>query len=311
MNNGSVTVENNLASSSEYIIKDNIGIIVGRFLVIDHQPENKFYMVKIGYYRKENNIMLRDALKIFLTKIFFSTNTNKVIFFVHEDINTIAFTDIGCDLEGMLENTIIEDGIQKNNFVFGIDRLAFDIGKRTNIFRLKGKNIEVKILTPEDSDAMLNYYVRNKNHLKAYEPSRDEIFYTIKTQKNILMESYKQFLNGLSINCGIFNEEGLIGKIQLSNIVMGVFRNCFVGYSMDIDHQGKGYMKEALNLMIDYAFNDMGLHRLEASTLVDNIKSQRVLAACGFQNIGVSEKYLFINGAWRDHKIFYLINNNI
>ncbi|WP_143761057.1 GNAT family N-acetyltransferase, partial [Clostridium haemolyticum] len=48
------------------------------------------------------------------------------------------------------------------------------------------------------------------------------------------------------------------------------------------------------------------LHRIEASTLVDNIRSQRVLESCGFKEVGVSEKYLFINGKWRDHKIFYI-----
>lgn len=311
MNNGSVTVQNAISNSNEYMIKDSVGITVGRLIVIDHQAEHKSCMVRVSYYRKENSDLLKNGLKIFLNKIFSSTPTNKVIFFAHEDINPIAFTEVGCDLEGILENCIIEEGEYKNNIIFGIDRIAFDIGNRTNIFRLKGNRVEVKVLTPEDSEAMLEYYVRNKKHLMPYEPSRDEIFYSIKTQKNILMESYKQFLNGLSINCGIFNEEGLIGKIQLSNIVMGVFRNCFVGYSMDVDHQGKGYMTEALRLIIDYAFNDMYMHRLEASTLTDNIKSQRVLLACGFEEIGISKKYLFINGVWRDHKIFSLINNNI
>ncbi len=52
----------------------------------------------------------------------------------------------------------------------------------------------------------------------------------------------------------------------------------------------------------------MGLHRIEASTLIDNIKSQRVLLSCGFKEVGISDKYLFINGKWRDHRNFALIN---
>jgi ribosomal-protein-alanine N-acetyltransferase len=64
-------------------------------------------------------------------------------------------------------------------------------------------------------------------------------------------------------------------------------------------------MKEALKLVLDYAFEDMELHRIEATTLLDNEKSQRVLVSCGFKEVGISEKYLFINGKWRDHKIFY------
>ena len=86
---------------------------------------------------------------------------------------------------------------------------------------------------------------------------------------------------------------------------MGVFKSAFVGYSIDENEQGKGYMKEALGLTIKYAFEDIGLHRVEASTLVENIKSQRVLKSCGFKDVGMNEKYLFVNGKWRDHITFY------
>ncbi|MGV2645030.1 GNAT family N-acetyltransferase, partial [Clostridium perfringens] len=100
-------------------------------------------------------------------------------------------------------------------------------------------------------------------------------------------------------------------KIKLSNIVYGILRNAFVGYSIDKEYQGKGYMKEALNTVCSYAFEEMGLHRLEASTLMDNSRSQGVLKACGFNELGISEKYLYINGEWRDHKIFYKVNDDL
>ena len=53
----------------------------------------------------------------------------------------------------------------------------------------------------------------------------------------------------------------------------------------------------------------MGLHRIEASVLVDNEKSKRVLNKCGFKELGLNEKYLFIDGIWRDHVTFFKINN--
>ncbi|WP_347460562.1 GNAT family protein [Clostridium sp. DMHC 10] len=155
---------------------------------------------------------------------------------------------------------------------------------------------------------MFEYYVRNRQHLKPFEPSREESFYTFEMQKQILMENYKQFLNGEGINFGIYMENDLVGKVQISNITYGVFKNAIVGYSMDKNYQGKGWMKQALSLVLNYAFDEMELHRIEASTLVDNIKSQSVLIGCGFEKLGLNKKYLYINGEWRDHITFYKIN---
>ena len=111
------------------------------------------------------------------------------------------------------------------------------------------------------------------------------------------MESYKQLMNGSSYDFGIYKNDYLIGKIKLSNIVSGVFKSGIIGYSIDKDFQGKGYMKEAVMLVLKYAKEELDLHRIEASVLVDNDRSKGVLIGCGFKEIGLNEKYLFINGA--------------
>jgi len=109
---------------------------------------------------------------------------------------------------------------------------------------------------------------------------------------------------------GIYKNNKIIGKIRISNIVMGVFKNAFIGYSMDEKEQNKGYMKESVKLAVAYAFKELELHRMEATTLIDNEKSQRVLKNCGFKELGISEKYLYINGEWRDHMVFYKVKSN-
>ena len=106
---------------------------------------------------------------------------------------------------------------------------------------------------------------------------------------------------------GIFKNNKLIGKIKISNIVYGIFKNGIIGYSIDKDECGKGYMKESLNAIVDYSFQELGLHRLEASALLDNERSRRVLISCGFKELGINENYLFINGKWRDHITYYKI----
>ena len=66
-------------------------------------------------------------------------------------------------------------------------------------------------------------------------------------------------------------------------------------------------MKEAINLVLNYAKEYLDLHRLEASVLTTNERSKGVLLACGFEKVGINKKYLYINGKWRDHITFYKI----
>ncbi|KYH27165.1 MULTISPECIES: GNAT family N-acetyltransferase [Clostridium] len=297
----------------EYVVKDRFGINLGRIFIIELNKEEGYCSFRIKFYKNDYNHEneLKQALELMITSLFTNMDVYKVSVIAGEDIIMTPFIELGFALEGIISNSYIVNKIRRDEFIFGIDVYTFKGNNSINILRLKGKNIELKILTPEDSKCVLEYYKRNKEYLEPFEPTRDKEFYTLEGQRQSLVESYKQFLNGSSVNFGIYKNKVLIGKIQVNNIVRGVFQNAFVGYSIDKEEQGKGYMKEALNLVLDYAFDDMELHRIEASTLVDNTRSQNVLKACGFKEIGISEKYLFINGKWRDHKIFYKVNDKL
>ena len=156
---------------------------------------------------------------------------------------------------------------------------------------------------------MTEYYIRNKEHLASFEPAREKEFYTVESQKSKSNDNYTQFLNGTAIDFGIFKEEKIIGKLRISSILYGIVKSGILGYSIDKLEQGKGIMTSAVKLVTEYAFNELGMHRIEASVLVDNEKSKRVLHKCGFKELGLNEKYLFIDGVWRDHITFFKINN--
>ena len=104
-------------------------------------------------------------------------------------------------------------------------------------------------------------------------------------------ESYKQLMVGTGMDLGIYLKDKLIGKIKVSNIVHGVFKSAIIGYSIDKEHQGRGYMKEAVLLVEKYCKQYLDLHRLEASVLVDNNKSKRVLLKSGFEEIRESLRF--------------------
>ncbi|AJA46195.1 ribosomal-protein-alanine acetyltransferase [Clostridium pasteurianum DSM 525 = ATCC 6013] len=298
-------------SKSEYIIRDRLGITIGRINIIYISTENKYCHSKIKFYRDDSQgiIYLKEAIKIFIEHLFRDKKIYKVNISADEDICTRPFIDLGFILEGIIMDSIYYNNLRKSEILFGINYNIYGNLNTTNILRIKSNNINLKILTPDDSMDLLHYYIKNKKHLEPYEPKREDSFYSIESQHQVLMENYKQFISGTAACFGVYKDKTFIGKIQISGIIYGIFKSGIVGYSIDKEYQGKGYMKEALGKIIEYAFNEMNLHRLEASTLIDNKRSQFLLKSCGFKEIGINEKYLFIDGQWKDHITFYKIKN--
>lgn len=295
-------------SNSDYLIKDYSGITIGRFSILEINEKEKRSSVRLTFYKNNKEELLIESLNKISTVIFKKININKLNIFAEESIAVNAFLNSGFSIEGILSENRVKDGQLESELLFGITRVEFEENLKPMNIEIKGERIVLKLLTPGDAYVMSEYYRRNEEHLKHVEPTREISFYNIKSQKKILEESYRQCLNGTSLDMGIFKSDNLIGKIKLSNVVYGVFKSAFVGYSIDEDYQGKGYMSEALRLITDYAFEVMGLHRIEASTLVDNEKSKRVLKACGFEELGINKGYLYIDGEWKDHVSFYKID---
>ena len=306
-----VFIEAIRGNDREYVVKDKVGIILGRFFLKDLDSKNKKVDVKFKFYKEDNYKLMKETLRKILKVLFAEKDIYKINLFVSDIKNFNAYLDLGFMLEGILSDNVCNNGIQKDEYIMGININDFNDKVKLVQFQLNTERLALRNLTPENTEEMLDYYIRNEEHLRQYEPTRDSGFYTYEGQKEILTESFRQFIDGTSIDLGIFKDEKLIGKVKLSNIVYGILRNAFVGYSIDKEHQGKGYMKEALNTVCSYAFEEMGLHRLEASTLMENSRSQGVLKSCGFNELGISEKYLYINGEWRDHKIFYKVNDDL
>ena len=295
-------------SKEEYIIKDKNSINIGRFKIIDFDEENQKCDVRLKYYRVLDENLLSDVLYVMLETLFKEKYIFKVNMFIAEGINITPFLNIGFVIEGIVSDNLIVQEERHQEILLGINKIDYNNKKRVSIVEIPSKRVKIKVLTIEDAEEVLKYYIRNKEHLEKVEPLRDKKFYTLEIQKNIIQEGYRQFLNGTSMECGIFIKNKLIGIIKLSNIVYGIFKNGIIGYSIDKEQEGKGYMKEALMAVVEYAFKEMRLHRIEASALVENERSKGVLKACGFKELGVNEKYLFINGKWRDHITYYKTN---
>ncbi len=304
-----VKIQADKSCQEEYIIKDNndiiIGrfkilelncnskrdIIIGRFKILELNSNRKRGEIRLNFYRQSSYELLTDALSLILKAIFKNHSVYKVNIRALEGINVNAFLNSGFTLEGVLIQNEYCKGEYLDELSFGITRNEYSKERSYPIIELEGKNVILRNLTPGDAEELLEYYKRNKNYLAPFEPARDSSFYTLENQTHLLNESYRQLLNGTNIELGIFKNDKLIGKVKLSNIVYGSLKSGILGYSIDEEEQGNGYMKESVRLLLDYVFNECELDRV------------------GFKLAVINEKYLLVNGKWQDHATYYIIKD--
>ena len=157
---------------------------------------------------------------------------------------------------------------------------------------------------PELAGAAVDYYRRNRTFLAAFEPAREESFFTQEGQRSLLTEEARLAEEDRSYRFYLALREAperIVGLVGLNNLVRGAFQSCFLGYKLDGGFTGRGYMTQAVQAVTDFGFGELGLHRIEGNVMPRNRASLRVLEKCGFQKEGISPRYLKINGVWEDH----------
>ncbi|WP_445502120.1 GNAT family N-acetyltransferase [Microvirga sp. G4-2] len=102
----------------------------------------------------------------------------------------------------------------------------------------------------------------------------------------------------------------IVGVINLSEIVRGFFLNAYMGYYAVAGMNGRGLMSEAVGLVVTHAFNELGLHRLEANIQPGNEPSRALVKRLGFRQEGYSPRYLKIDGEWRDHERWAILSED-
>ncbi len=167
--------------------------------------------------------------------------------------------------------------------------------------------VVLRVLEPDDAPALAAALVRNREHLAPWEPSRPPEYFTVDGQLDRIERMLTAVAQGTQLPLVLSHDDHVVGTINLNDIVLGAFQNGHVGYWTDARFQSRGLMSRALARVIDFARGPLGLHRLQAGTLVENVRSQRVLERNGFVRFGVAPEYLHIAGRWQDHVLYQRI----
>jgi ribosomal-protein-alanine N-acetyltransferase len=160
--------------------------------------------------------------------------------------------------------------------------------------------------------ALSEYHLRNAEHFAPYSPRRAPGFHSVEAWRERAPAQRQACLEGQALHLLLFSarESGdrIIGDINFTSVVRGVFQAAYLGYELDREQVGQGLMSEALAVSIAHVFEHLKLHRLMANYVPSNERSGRVLRRLGFSVEGYARDYLFLDGAWKDHVLTSLTN---
>lgn len=173
----------------------------------------------------------------------------------------------------------------------------------------EGQTCYLRSLAIEDAEEMVQLLVRNREYWSVYEPTHRDSYFTAAVQREKIRESIYQARENREYSVGIFEHETnkLVGHISVYGIKRIPFLSALIGYSIDEAYIGKGIATEAVQLMTVCVFEQLRLHRVEAYVSPENVGSIRVLEKAGFRQEGLLKEFLYINGEWKDHYYYAMI----
>ncbi len=162
--------------------------------------------------------------------------------------------------------------------------------------------------------AVAQFMVRNEAFFRRWDPPRPPDIGKASHWRSQLAAGVREFRSGAAVRWVLFDRAAdeaapVVGRVNFTQIFRGPFQSCVLGYQLDASAEGKGLMQEALRAALDDIFRVRGLHRVQAAHLPENTRSANLLQRLGFMHIGIARRYLFIDGAWRDHVLAELIND--
>jgi len=178
--------------------------------------------------------------------------------------------------------------------------------------RLDGERIYLRAQRAKDWRSWSRLRLSSRDFLAPWEPTWPADALTRFAYRRRVKAQIAESRQGLGYTLHIFRhqDQALLGAITLGQIRRGVALTATLGYWIGEPFARQGYMAEAMELVMRFAFRELGLHRVEAACLPSNDASQALLKRLGFREEGLARGYLRIAGEWRDHLLFARLNDD-
>ena len=184
---------------------------------------------------------------------------------------------------------------------------------RCEMLALDTDNLRLSVLRKSEAARVAEYLQNNRDFHKQFSQTHTDDYFTVSTQKKYLAYDCNSFLEGSLVPLWISlkDDNKIIGRVSFFNFAYGGMMSCACGYHLDKEHTGKGYMTEALKSAMAFVFDEYKMHRIEAFIVPENEPSLNLVKRVGFHYEGKRMSYMHINGRYRDHEAFYMLEDDM
>jgi ribosomal-protein-alanine N-acetyltransferase len=180
--------------------------------------------------------------------------------------------------------------------------------------RVAAGQVALRPVRLRDGSAWSRLRLRDEDYLRAWEPDAEGTWaerFTTMAWPVMCSGLRASARRGQALPFTITLDRQFAGQLTLGNVVRGSLRSAWVGYWVESGAAGGGVATGAVALAVDHAFGSVGLHRIEATVRPENAASLRVLAKLGFRDEGLLQRYLEVDGAWRDHRLLAVTRDEV
>jgi ribosomal-protein-alanine N-acetyltransferase len=172
-------------------------------------------------------------------------------------------------------------------------------------FALTHGDVKLRIAKMRDAKSLEKLILGNREWLRPWEatnPGAPNSFDVRSQLRGLIRQLDDQ--SGMPF---VIEVQGVVqGQLNVANILYGSVSSAVIGYWVSPEVAGRGVAPTSVALVTDYLMNQVGLHRVEIDVRPENTASLRVIEKLGFRYEGIKQRYIHINGDWRDHYIFAL-----
>lgn len=178
--------------------------------------------------------------------------------------------------------------------------------------RLREGRIELRPLRLRDATAWREVRTRNARWLRPWEATLPLAEHDAPTTYGAMVRRLRaEAREGRSLPFALTVDGAFAGQVTVGGIARGSLLSAYIGYWIDQRVAGRGIMPTAVAMATDHCFREVGLHRVEINIRPENTASLRVVEKLGFRAEGLRERYLHIDGDWRDHLTFALCAEDV